>query len=88
MRAALRSLAVAPAARDRGLGRQLCERVVREAQARDLTELWLLTTSAAAYFARLGFEVVARERTHDAVRRTAQFTTLCPSTAIVMQRSL
>ena len=84
----LRSLAVDPSARDRGLGGQLCERVLREARARGLTELWLLTTSARDYFARRGFEVVPREEAPGAVRSTAQFTSLCPASAVVMRRSL
>lgn len=84
----LRSLAVDPSARDRGLGSQLCERVTREADTRALSELWLLTTSARDYFARRGFEPVAREQAPAAVRATAQFTSLCPSSAIVMRRSL
>jgi len=84
----LRSLAVDPSARDRGLGGQLCERVLHEARVRGLTELWLLTTSAGDYFARRGFEVVPRDQTPSAVRSTAQFTSLCPASAVVMRRPL
>ncbi len=84
----LRSLAVDPGARDRGLGGQLCDRIVREARQRELSELWLLTTSARDYFARRGFEPVARDQVPSAVRSTAQFTSLCPSSAVVMRRVL
>jgi amino-acid N-acetyltransferase len=84
----LRSLAVDPSARERGLGGQLCDRVLHEARARGMAELWLLTTSARDYFARRGFEVVPREQVPSAVRATAQFTSLCPSTAVVMRRAL
>lgn len=84
----LRSLAVDPAARDRGLGGQLCERVLQEARARGLTELWLLTTTARDYFARRAFEVVPRDQAPSALRSTAQFMSLCPASAVVMRRSL
>jgi amino-acid N-acetyltransferase len=84
----LRSLAVDSSVRDRGLGARLCERVLREAQERELVELWLLTTSARDYFARRGFEAVPRDQAPSAVRATAQFTSLCPATAVVMRRSL
>ena len=84
----LRSLAVDPSARDRGLGHQLCEHVIREARERGLSELWLLTTSARDYFARRGFEQVSRDLAPDSVRATAQFTSLCPASAVVMRRSI
>jgi amino-acid N-acetyltransferase len=84
----LRSLAVEPSVRDRGLGGQLCDRVVREARQRGFSELWLLTTSARDYFARRGFESVARDQAPSAVRSTAQFTSLCPSSAVAMRRAL
>jgi len=84
----LRSLAVDPALRDRGLGGQLCDHVLSEAKERGLGELWLLTTSARDYFARRGFELIAREHAHATVRATAQFASLCPSTAVVMRRGL
>lgn len=82
----LRSLAVDPSVRDRGLGHQLCEHVIQEARARGLSEVWLLTTSARDYFLRRGFEAVAREIAPDSVRSTVQFSSLCPSTAVVMRR--
>lgn len=84
----LRSLAVAAEVRDRGLGGELCDRVLREARERGLSELWLLTTSAGDYFTRRGFEAVGRDQVPDAVRATAQFASLCPSTATVMRRPL
>jgi amino-acid N-acetyltransferase len=84
----LRSLAVLPSARDRGLGGQLCETILREAKIRGLSELWLLTTSARDYFARRGFAAVARDQVPTAVRATTQFTSSCPSSAVVMRRPL
>lgn len=83
----LRSLAVDASLRDRGLGGRLCQHVFHEARARGLGELWLLTTSARDYFARRGFDVIAREHAPDALRATAQFTSLCPSSAVVMRRA-
>jgi len=86
--ALLRSLAVDASVRDRGLGGQLCDHVLREARDRGLADLWLLTTSAGDYFARRGFKAVRRELAPATVRATAQFTSLCPSTAVVMRRLL
>ncbi len=83
----LRSLAVDPAYRDRGLGAQLCDLVVAEARARSLAELWLLTQTTRDYFVRRGFEVVARDQAPPQVQATAQFSSLCPSTAVAMRLS-
>jgi amino-acid N-acetyltransferase len=79
----LRSLVVAPAARDRGVAGALCNAVFELAAG---AELWLLTTTARDYFLRHGFTPVNRSSAPAAIRATAQFATLCPSTAIVMRR--
>lgn len=78
----LRSLAVAPGHRGRGIAALLCGHVLGVTTG----TVWLLTTSAADYFTRLGFEHVARDEAPAAIRATAQFTSLCPSTARVMRR--
>jgi amino-acid N-acetyltransferase len=82
----LRSLAVAPACRNAGIAGVLCRRLFEVAAERSMTSLWLLTTSATDYFTRHGFEVVPRDAVPDAIRATAQFSALCPSTARVMHR--
>lgn len=82
----LRSLAVAPSHRDHGIARELCERVCGMTGERGMESLWLLTTSAKDYFTRHGFETVPRDEAPEAIRTTAQFTALCPSSAHVMRR--
>ena len=51
----LRSLAVEPRLRGTGLARALCRTLAAQARAEGLRELWLLTTTAPGYFARIGF---------------------------------
>jgi amino-acid N-acetyltransferase len=82
----LRSLAVSPQHRDHGIARKLCERVFEMTAERKLDSLWLLTTSAKDYFARHAFEAVPRDTAPAAIRSTAQFSSLCPSSAHVMRR--
>ena len=84
----LRSLAVAMSRRTHGTGRALCDRVLDAARAGGFDEVYLLTTGAADYFARLGFETVERAAVPDAIRATAQFGSLCPASARVMRRRL
>jgi len=83
--ALLRSLAVAPEHRGRGIAALLCDRVVALAAPRPL---WLLTTGARDYFARRGFVAVPRDDVPAAIRATAQFTSLCPASAIAMRHEL
>jgi N-acetylglutamate synthase-like GNAT family acetyltransferase len=81
----LRSLAVAPDLRGRQLGRRLWEYACAEARRRGIQQLYLLTTTAEGLFAKWGFARVARDAVPDAVRATAEYATLCPSSAVVMR---
>jgi amino-acid N-acetyltransferase len=82
--ALLRSTAVAPEWRDRGLGRQLVERIIAEAEARNISALYLLTTTAERYFPTFGFVKTTREAVPEPVRRTCEFVSACPASATVM----
>ncbi len=84
----LRSLAVVPRWRGRGLGRSLCQAEVIRAQRLGLSELWLLTTTAETFFARLGFSTASHSEAPGAVRATAEFAGLCPATSVCMHARL
>ena len=53
--ALLRSLAVAPRHRSRGLGARMVDAIETEAQARGVTAAYLLTTTATTFFERVGY---------------------------------
>lgn len=59
--ALLRSLAVQPTARGDGVGRQLVAEAEQHAKDSGAKEVFLLTTTAAAFFEQLGFKRVARD---------------------------
>jgi amino-acid N-acetyltransferase len=80
----LRSVAVDPAWQGRGMGAALTRERLAWARARGLEEVYLLTTTAAGYFPKLGFTPVDREAVPEAVRGSLQFAGVCPSTAAVM----
>ncbi len=82
--ALLRSLAVEPARRGTGLGAALHEAAVREARARGVARLWLLTTTAERFFARRGFARVDRASVPAAVAASPEFAALCPASAACM----
>jgi amino-acid N-acetyltransferase len=80
----LRSLVVAPELRGQGYGIELTK--AAELLSRDwgVASVYLLTTTADAFFQRLGYRRIARESIPDEIRRTTEFSSLCPSSAIVM----
>lgn len=85
--ALLRSVAVAPGWRSRGLGRALVNRVVAEAEARGIRALYLLTMTAEQYFPSFGFQPVTRDRVPTDVQATEEFRSACPASAVVMCRT-
>ena len=84
----LRSVAVDPAYRATGIASPLVAALEREAARLGLDALYLLTTTAADFFARRGYVVVGRGSVPAAIRETAQFTQLCPGSATCMRKTL
>lgn len=84
----LRSLAVDPAQRGNGIGTMLVSALEERAGDAGLSELWLLTLDAEVFFWKLDYRIVDRDTAPDAIRRTPEFTTLCPATAHLMHKPL
>ena len=84
----LRSLVVEPGHRSSGLGSALYDAILTTAHQQGVTDIILLTTTAAPFFAKKGFRVVSRESVHGSVTLSREFTGACPSSATVMQRFL
>ena len=80
----LQSLAVTPDRRGTGVGILLCNALVKDARRLGLHKLYLLTTTAAPFFARRGFAKIERADVGRALERTREWSELCPSTATVM----
>ncbi len=84
----LRSLAVAPGARERGVARGLVAFAEDEAIAGGAVDIHLLTSSAAPFFERLGYVPVDRAAAPPAVVETRQFASLCPASAVLLRKAL
>lgn len=82
----LRSVVVRPDRRGAGLGHALATRLL-EIAAGEAQDLYLLTTSADAYFERLGFSRIAREDVPASVGGSVEFREACPASAIVMRKA-
>lgn len=86
--ALLRSLAVATQLQGQGLGNLLYQAALDLAQEKGVEEVYLITTTAADFFLKQGFQKVERAQVPPAIQQTAQFTSVCPSSATIMQRTL
>lgn len=77
----LRSVAVAEATRSQGLGRRLIANRLDSARAAGLSSVFLLTTTAAPYFERLGFSRADRALAPPLLSRSPEFALACPASA-------
>ncbi len=84
----LRSVAVDPAQRGRGLGALLTARAVERARRSGLTALYLLTTTAPDYFPRFGFRAVPRPSLPAALGASEELRGACPEGAVCMELRL
>jgi amino-acid N-acetyltransferase len=86
--ALLRSVAVDREARGEGVGGQLVAAAEDLARRLDLGTVYLLTTTAQAFFSRLGYQDCARDAAPGAVRESWEFRAGCPTSAVLMKKVL
>ncbi len=80
----LRSVAVEPEHRGKGLGALLVRSRLEWAVQRGLRAVYLLTTNAQNFFAELGFWSVGREAAPEGIRTSEQYRVACPASATLM----
>ena len=83
--ALLRSVAVAESRRGEGIGRQLTDAALVLARTHGAPAVFLLPTTAGDFFPRVGFEPVDRADVPADVKQSIEFTSACPSSALVMR---
>lgn len=86
--ALLRSLSVTADAGGQGCGTALVATAEAHARAQGVRHLYLLTNTAETYFHRHGYTTVPRDAVPEAIRRTREFSSLCPDSATVMRKDL
>lgn len=82
--ALVRSAVVDESRRGSRVGETLVRRLVSEARVKGVKELYLLTETASGFFARLGFDAVARADVPSAIQATEEYRVQCPDSAKVM----
>jgi amino-acid N-acetyltransferase len=81
----LRSFAVAPELRRRGIGAVMHDAAVARARALGVRDLYVLTTTVKERALRTGFEEVARDGVPEAIRASSQFRSRCPASAACLR---
>ena len=86
--ALLRSLVVGDNARGKGLGSELVQHAEQYAASKSVRSIYLLTTTAEAFFTRLGYERIDRSQAPPSIERTREFASLCPASSAFMVKCL
>jgi amino-acid N-acetyltransferase len=86
--ALLRSLVVRPEHRSAGLGAALVERAEAHARAHGARAIYLLTTTADSFFARLGYAPADRATAPSEIGATREFAEICPASSVFMTKRL
>jgi N-acetylglutamate synthase-like GNAT family acetyltransferase len=84
--ALLRSLLTLPPVRSRGVGSAMVAALEFEARLHGCRSVWVITTTAADFFARLGYARCGRAVVPPGIRETEEFSTLCPASADVLMK--
>jgi protein-tyrosine-phosphatase/N-acetylglutamate synthase-like GNAT family acetyltransferase len=84
----LRSLVVDACRRSHGLGRQLVNAAEALAARLGIRTLYLLTTTAEAFFDERGYRATPRAEAPATIAGTSQFSSLCPSGSAFMSKTM
>ena len=86
--ALLRSVSVVKEEQGKGYGKIINEQIEKYVKESGINCLYLLTTTAKDFFDKQGYCVIKREESPDALKQTTEFTSLCPSSAVVMKKRI
>ncbi len=84
----LRSLAVQENFRGTGIGQKLVREAENWSRNNGLKELYLLTTTAAVFFQKLGWYNAERTSVPMSIASSSEFASICPATAICMHKAI
>ena len=86
--ALLRSVAISKKQQNKGLGKQLVTQIEKSAKESGISALYLLTNTATEFFKAIGYLQIHRDDFAEPLKQTAQFSGLCPVTAITMKKQI
>lgn len=83
----LRSMVVHPDYRNQNIAGTLVRVLEQAAVASGIKEIYLLTETAANYFAKKGFNTINRNEVPAAIKASSEFSHVCPVSALVMVKN-
>jgi amino-acid N-acetyltransferase len=86
--ALLRSLSVRMGLRGKSVGSTITEFLLEQAKKKGLSSIYLLTETAPGFFLKKGFTTIQREEVPAEVKRSSEFSHVCPVSASVMMLKL
>ncbi len=82
----LRSVAVGTEFRGGGHGKEIVADLMVQATEHPVSSVWLLTETAEAFFNKLGFRKHSRSNAPDEIKKSSEFSSVCPVSAVLMSR--
>ena len=84
----LRSLIVNSDYRNQHVAGELIKALEKKAAGAGLSTVYLLTETAPLYFEKKGYARILRDDVPDVVKQSSEFRHVCPTSAIVMKKSI
>jgi amino-acid N-acetyltransferase len=84
----LRSLSVKFGIRGKAVGTTITQYLLEKGRENNLKGIYLLTETAKGFFEKKGFKEVSRDTVPEPVKRSSEFSNVCPTSATVMVYTL
>jgi amino-acid N-acetyltransferase len=85
--ALLRSLSVSEEKRNSGIGAELVSFIEDYVRKQGVQNIFLLTTTAADFFSRRGYKIIARSNVPEFIQNTTEYSVICASSSTLMKKS-
>jgi amino-acid N-acetyltransferase len=86
--ALLRSLSVTKDLRGKGLGKAITHELEKICREKGTVNVYLLTETAENFFTNEGYQAIKRADAPLSIKNCSEFTTVCPSTGILMHKRI
>ena len=84
----LRSLSIDETQRSKTLGSILVDHLENFVRQKGNKTIYLLTTTAALFFSKRGYAIIARQEVPAFIQQTTEFASVCPASATIMKKEL
>jgi amino-acid N-acetyltransferase len=82
--ALMRSIAVDSNHKGNAIGKEIVNSLINIAKSKSVSGIYLLTETARTYFLRIGFKDIEREKVPTEIKKSTEFDSVCPVSAVCM----